>query len=124
MTQSARINFTQTGAEKSDERDRQQKSGKSEKNIKNIARQNFIDPAAVKSGDRADDHADERRNGDDDNPDLKRNSRAENETRKNVAAERVRAEPMFSRRRGVAHRDILRRRIVRGDKRRENRRED
>ena len=66
----------------------------------------------------------DRRNEHDRDPDLQRDPRSVNDSRKNIAAEAVRAEPMFGRRRRISHREILRRHIVRRDQRRKDRRQD
>ena len=55
----------------------------------------LIDAAAVVPGNRADDHADDRRHADHDQADQQRDARAEQHARQDVAPQLVEAEPVL-----------------------------
>src|SRR2546423_2876918 len=78
--------LVQSSAKKSDQRNRQQQTGKGEENIKNVAGQKSINPTTIVPGDCADAGSDQSRYTNDDEADLQRNSGAENDARKNVAS--------------------------------------
>ena len=113
--------FAEPCTEKCDQCNREQQAGKREKNVKDITRQKFIDPPAIKSGDRADQYSDNAGDGHDRDADLERNAGTKDDTGKNIAAESVGAEPMLGRRRRKTDRKVLAVDVVRGEKRRKYR---
>src|ERR1700752_4372094 len=78
--------FIQARAEKSHHGDCQQQTREREKDVKDVTGNNTIDPATVITSDGAQKGANNGRHGDDNDPDLQRDPRPKNDTRKNIAS--------------------------------------
>src|SRR5437588_2011290 len=115
--------FIKPTAEKRDERNCQQKTGKGQKDIEDVARNEAINPPAIITRQSAKDCSDQRRDEDDDQTNLQRDACAVNDAREDVASRHVRPEPVPGRRR-LASFSSIRAVIIFGDHRREDGGED
>ena len=95
-----------------DQRDRQQDPGKRQQHVDHPA-DHIVDAPAEVAGDRAEQHADGRRDRDHREADEQRDARAGQHAREDVAAELVEAERMRQARRLEPPRQLLRGRVVR-----------
>ena len=85
----------QARAEHRDERDRQQDARETPAARRSTRLIDIVEPPAEVAGDRAEQHADDRRDADDGEADEQRDARAGEHARKDVAAELVEAERML-----------------------------
>ena len=94
------ISMVRVEARRQQRRDRdQQKEGRNRKHDLEDPRNHQVDPRAEIAGDRAEDNADQQRDPDRDKTDGERNARAVDHAGSHVAAQLIRTEQMFCRRR-------------------------